>query len=174
MILGYICYIFAILGIAGFLKDNLTFAYISLVLCIIQSIVGIVSAQQRGCVTEWITLFCAIGMTIGGNEFLPSLAICFCFEEVILFSLSLFLMIFIGIASFISFLFKPKEQSEKIDSNPSETWDEYVSRTFQTHGTRTYSKDIRLSSSDDDYEKKFFEELKRKNDEYDKEKNESK
>lgn len=137
MLLGFLVYIFAILGIYGFFTENLVLTYIGLVLCIIETIIGITSGQQKGFSTEVLTFWCAVGMYIGGNEFLPSLAICFCFENVILFSIGLLLLIITG-----GFMIKKEKEEQLMQENL-------------------------------EYEEKFFEELKRKNEEYDKEKNES-
>lgn len=97
MIIGVVVFIFCILGIYGYFDNNVILTYIGLVLSVIEDIWGIYRGQQKGFSTGWIALVCAIVMTIKGNVFLESLAVCMCFENVISFAFGIVLLVVAGI-----------------------------------------------------------------------------
>lgn len=110
MVIGFVVFIFCILGIYGYFDGNIILTYIGLILAVLEHIWGITSGQQKGFSTGWIAIICAIGMSCGGYNILESIAICMCFENVIIFSLGILLFIVTGIA-----------MSKAPKTNPTET-----------------------------------------------------
>lgn len=96
MILGICSTIFAGLGIYGFFNDNLTLLYIGMGCVILEHLIGIMSGEQKGLSTVWLSLLASFGMMAGGLPWLESFAVCLCFEGVIAFVLGVILLIFIG------------------------------------------------------------------------------
>lgn len=98
MIIGAIVFIFCILGVYGYFNSNIFLTYLGLILAVAEHIWGITSGQQKGFSTGWLAVICAIGMTCSGNNLLESIAICMCFENVIVFGLGVILFVITGVA----------------------------------------------------------------------------
>ncbi len=96
MLVGFIGFIFAVLGIYGFYTANIVLLYLGMSFTILEHIIGIISGQQKGLGTVWLALFICLILIINGVNWLQSIAICLCFENVISFVLGLILLLIVG------------------------------------------------------------------------------
>lgn len=99
MIIGTVVFIFCILGIYGYYSGNLFLTYLGLILAVLEHVIGISTGEEKGLTSVWIAFFCALVMTFAGNNFIKSIAICMCFENVICFVLGMIMIVIFGTLS---------------------------------------------------------------------------
>lgn len=93
MIISIIVFIFCVLGVYGNYNNNLTFLYVGSGVAILETILELFSGQARNLTTQWLAILMGCGMAMAGESLIRSIALCLCFENVIMFVLgSLFIL----------------------------------------------------------------------------------
>ena len=82
MILGIIVFILSSLGIYGFFNNRLYLLYIALGAIILEYLVSYFTGQLKSPTPIWLTLIAAFGMICAGFNWLISISICLCFENI--------------------------------------------------------------------------------------------
>ena len=96
MILGLVSSIVAAAGIVGFFTGFYWLTFLGCIIAIVVYVVGLVSGSLKsgGLTTLFIAIIIAVILSINGLPFLLSVALCICFENVVLFLAGLILLFF--------------------------------------------------------------------------------
>ena len=96
MIIGIICWILSLVGIYGFYNGLVYLTIIGMVATIIENIIGYFTGENRSFNLIWLPIIIGVILSFYGNNLLTSIAVCFCFENAIMFSLGLIVVLFLG------------------------------------------------------------------------------
>lgn len=137
MIIGIIVFLFCVAGVYGFYNGLIFLTYIGMILAIIEMIIGFIKKESKSLMSLWLCVILACGAAIAGNDFIQSLAIFLCFENISLFIVGCFLLLF-GIT---------KIKRTTPNNNESKTLDEYIENKITKEGTRTSFGELRKDDS---------------------------
>lgn len=94
MILSIIIAILCGVGIYGFYNGMIILTYVGMVAAILEVVIGIVSGELKSLSSIWFCVLLAIGATFAGQNFFSSLAICLCYENIIMWIAGIIFMIY--------------------------------------------------------------------------------